>query len=72
MSISKVHEDYIEVPNNSYKTGDSIKINNKILNIINVLNNKDVYLKNIKDYELQIDDKILNISESPILIFKKY
>jgi len=70
MSISKVHEDYIEVPDNIYKSGDSIKINNEIFNIKNILNNKDVFLDNIKEYELKVDDKILNISESPILIFK--
>lgn len=72
MSISKINEDYIEVPENSYKIGDSIKINNQLSIIKNIRNNKEIFLDNIKDCEIKIDEKILNISESPLLIFKRY
>jgi hypothetical protein len=69
-NILKIYEDYIEVSNNNYKVGDSLKINNQILTVKNIHDNKDVYLENINVNELSVGEKILNISESPILIFK--
>lgn len=71
LSISKINEDYIEVENNYYKEGDIIKINDNIFNIKNIRNNKDIFLDNIKDYDLTEGENILNISESPIIIFDK-
>lgn len=68
LSISNIYEDYIEVPNNTYKIGDSLKINGNIFIIKNIINNKDIYLDNMKDFELTEGDKILNITESFIIV----
>ena len=66
LNISGTHEDYIEVIGNNYKEGDCIKINNDIRYIKGTDENK-VFLEDIDD--LKIDENIINISESPLLIF---
>lgn len=67
-SISNIHDDYIEIVNNGYEIGDTIKINNNIFSIQDIKNNNDIFLENIKDYDIKENDKVLNISESPILV----
>tara|TARA_B100000900_G_scaffold301206_1_gene259781 strand:- start:1444 stop:2241 length:798 start_codon:yes stop_codon:yes gene_type:complete len=71
MIIKNINEDNIEVTNNTCQKGDTIKINNNILIIKNIENNKNIFLDNIKDYKINKGDKIININESPILILKQ-
>jgi len=66
--ITDENEEFIKVSENDYKIGDTIKINNQLSIIKNIRNNKEIFLENIKDCEIKIDEKIINISESPILI----
>ena len=68
MNISETHEDYIEVIGNNYKVGDCIKINDDIRYVKGVDENR-VYMDNIDDLKIEEDENIINISESPLLIF---
>lgn len=70
MIITSINDNYIEISNNTCKIGDTIKINNKVLIVKNIQNDKQLFIDNIDDYDMNIGDKILNINESPILILK--
>lgn len=69
LTVTKVHKDHIEVKNNDYLEGDLIKIDNNIIYIKDSPNNKDVFFDNIQDYEIVEGKNILNISESPVIVF---
>tara|TARA_B000000557_G_C20803473_1_gene456641 strand:- start:1395 stop:2207 length:813 start_codon:yes stop_codon:yes gene_type:complete len=72
MNITKIEDEFIEVSENDYKIGDTLRINNKLVTIKDIKNDKEIYFDNIKDLEMNINDVIINITECPLLIFKNY
>ena len=72
MNITKIEDGFIETSKNDYKIGDTLRINNKLVTVKNIHNDKEIYFDNIKDLEMNINDIIINITECPLLIFKNY